>query len=978
MPVQWLADLLRQLDLEFTEDDILDLLWLAPQIGAPAPAPSGHVAEEGAPDSRPSRQQGVRPSAEPTARLSIAETADSAPKLYLRRPVRDIGPTLGKEAVAVRAPGAPALVGQLNLARALRPLKQTVPSRHQMLVDEEATANRIADAGLWIPALQPAPTRWLELALVVDGYQSMSIWQETITELGGLLERLGAFRDIRFWILDHPPDDLSRPGVRRWQKGSPLRSPRELIDPAGDRVIIIISDCLGPMWQSQSAQEAIADWARHGPVAILQPLPQRLWSHCRARPVPARIRTLQPGAANRRLDCRPLTRAAIQASMRAGPNAVPVPVLELDSVWLASWSRMISASGTAGMDGMVIFLGNEAPPVADDSAEEEPPTPYRRVQRFRETASPEAFRLAECLAAAPISVPVIRLVQEVMLGTPKQSQLAEVFLGGLLGRLDADDATEPDEVQYDFLPGVRNVLIRGLRREDILHILLKVSQFVGARFGQARDFRALLAGADIAGDYLIGADSKPFAHVAEHVLRLLGGQYVEPAERLAAALADNQVRAEPGTVPVLSEESREKERARPSRASRLDNIGTDAFEGALAQVSFADRRSRQRPLSCPYCYHAFAEREILFRCSGRAAAGGAPCERQVDTTLLTKMRLSALLPPVFAGDGRKDEAVCPDCHWPTRTQVCPGCHSHLPATFRAAQGRLIALVGPSEAGKTAFMTVLIHELRHQAGERLNSSTIGADDTTQERFTRDYEWPLYKRSLLFSRTTTAEQDYVTPLVFRFTMDQRTRFRVHQKELLLSFADSAGEDLVSFAKIELMAHYLAAADAVMVLIDPLQFQSVRDLLAPGTPMPHRAQQEEGPTATVDRITRLLAAGSASALIEKPVAVVLTKLDTLWPVLPHDSALRAPGPDIPFFDASDSAAVQSEIRELLQRWSAAALDRIVQQHYARFQYFAVSALGAAPTAENRIPDQGIRPYRVTDPFMWLLSQFGLVESQ
>src|ERR1039458_1837352 len=106
MPVQWLADLLRQLDLEFTEDDILDLLWLAPQIGAPAPAPSGHVAEEGAPDSRPSRQQGVRPSAEPTARLSIAETADSAPKLYLRRPVRDIGPTLGKEAVAVRAPGA--------------------------------------------------------------------------------------------------------------------------------------------------------------------------------------------------------------------------------------------------------------------------------------------------------------------------------------------------------------------------------------------------------------------------------------------------------------------------------------------------------------------------------------------------------------------------------------------------------------------------------------------------------------------------------------------------------------------------------------------------------------------------------------------------------------------------------------------------------------------------------------------------------
>ena len=88
----------------------------------------------------------------------------------------------------------------------MRPLNRTVPSRHDVLLDEEATVNRIADERLWFPVFKPAPERWLDLALVVDRYESMSIWRRPVAELQGLLERLGAFNDVRLWMLDQDPD----------------------------------------------------------------------------------------------------------------------------------------------------------------------------------------------------------------------------------------------------------------------------------------------------------------------------------------------------------------------------------------------------------------------------------------------------------------------------------------------------------------------------------------------------------------------------------------------------------------------------------------------------------------------------------------------------------------------------------------------------------------------------------------------------
>jgi hypothetical protein len=856
-------------------------------------------------------------------------------------------------------PAVWALGEHLRLARALRPLKRKTGSRHKRLLDENATANSIAENGIWIPTMRPAPTRWLELAVVVDGYESMSIWGQMVNELRHLLEGLGAFSDVRFWVLTHAAGDPSCIGVSRWKRGSPLRSAQELADPTGRRLIIVLSDCLGPSWRLGAAQRVLDQWGKSQPVAILQPLPQRLWSYTYVRPTPVRLRAMRAGTVNAHLAWR-------RPARLEDTKSAPVPVLELDADWLASWTRLINASGASGVDAMAVFADRTVP--YDEKADagiQQSLTPDDRVRRFRSSASPEAIQLAVYLAAAPISLPVIRLVQQVMLDDPKQSQLAEVFLGGLLGRKRSPEAADPDSLEYDFLPGVREILLARLGRNDALKVLLEVSDFVDLHFGQARDFRALLAGEQIAGDQPISPGSLPFAIAAERVLRQLGGHYTASADRLALA---RSAAPEITQIPVDAE---------PASTSLALEEPTDRSLPELTEELPAGR-SRSRPMVCPYCYKAFSEGAILFRCENPAPLPGTKCELRVDSVLEEVTGQSEKLPPVFPRRGRTAEMACPNCKVLTRTQVCPGCHSTLPAHFHAVQGRLIALVGPSYSGKTLFMTVLLHELRHGAGQRLSASAVGADDTSKDRFTNEYEIPLYRRHLTLEETRTAAQRNVQPLVFRFIMDQKSRFRQRKRELMLSFADGAGADLISPLKIELVTRYLAAADGVLALVDPLQLPRVREQLADQGPIPRLLKRDQQPVAAFERVSDLLLRASGGTTIDKPVAIVLTKLDTIRDLLPRDSVLRTPEPDGPYFDAKDSKTVQEEVREMLNSWGAGRINESADTLYRRARYFAVSSLGQPPTPDNRISPSGINPYRVTDPFIWLLNEFSFIPSR
>ncbi len=255
-----LLDFFERAGMELTAEEVAEILWLAARLptvsGEGLPTQSApHVAAPPAIPAAPARQS-LPPSRSETFGPSVTATsapAQGGPATTDLYPVQAGISAGGTAARTIRSPAAFALPGSLELGRSLRPLKRRVPSRSQLVLDEAATAHRIADTGDWTPVFNPAPERWLDVLLVVDESSSMVIWQRTLAELRILLARQGAFRNIEVLGFRAGPGNT---GIRIYTGIGPaadrrrFRLPAELLDPSGRRLIAVVSDCVSPIWHN--------------------------------------------------------------------------------------------------------------------------------------------------------------------------------------------------------------------------------------------------------------------------------------------------------------------------------------------------------------------------------------------------------------------------------------------------------------------------------------------------------------------------------------------------------------------------------------------------------------------------------------------------------------------------------------------------------------------------------------------------------
>ena len=523
-----LVEAFGALDPHPSDTELADALWLAdwfrihegtahrtaPGPGAGAPAggdPLGPAASPTGPVDPPAPPAGGTPP--PTAEAGLYLAEQNVPAT----------------AIPVRMPVVPAISGALPLSRALRPLRVTVPSLTRRLLDESATAQRIAETGVCEPVMVPAQERRHDLALIADVGPSMVVWRQTVEELRLLLQHLGAFRDLTTWYLDSGARRLSLRTGSAFGIGAE-RDPDELVDPTHRRLILVVSDCIGAAWQDGRAAALLDRWGRAGTVAIAQPLPQRLWWRTAAAIEPVRLGASGPALVNEQLT---VVRPAPQLSGDR-PEGIPIPVVELSERWLRSWAEMVARGGQDIM-GAALFTGRPlAYPTMIETGSDDV-SPEMRVKQFRASSSPAAFKLATYLAAAPLRLPIMRLVQRAMLPTSTSADLAEVFLSGMLRMVGRPADGGEEEIVYEFHDGVREILLQGLRRREVQQVLRAVWSVVRDRIGSSLDFPALLAAVS-RGEAQLPPDL-PFAQVAVQALAGLGGPYREMARRLTSEAA---------------------------------------------------------------------------------------------------------------------------------------------------------------------------------------------------------------------------------------------------------------------------------------------------------------------------------------------------------------------------------------------------------------------------------------------------------
>ncbi len=532
--------------LELSAEEIADTLWLALQIEE-SQAELSVRAELRENPPQPTLAQG-EPEVLPAEILTqSSEPEEIAPNQPPDEPKAGIYPRNPQESLvgsglSLRVPEAPSLREPLTLARALKPLMRRMPSGATLVLDEAATTQQIAETGLWLPVLKPTLEPWLDLELVVDEGISMQIWRHTIGELERLLKNYGIFRDVRVWGLitdDSEASDLPRlvqirRGIGATAKNQSPRSPAELIDPSGRRLILVVSDCVSPQWRDGKLTKTLELWAKQGSMAIVQMLPKWLWKRTAlGRASEVRLQGLNPGEFNQKL----IAKGVSLWDELEETRGVKVPVFTLEPDRVATWAQMLSGKGSTWTAGYVFKLDPIPARQGKDlfNRDVERQNAEQRVQAFRVTASPMARKLAGLLAAAPvISLPIVRLIQETLLKESQQVHVAEVFLGGLLKPLsEINPETNPNYVQYEFMDGVRELLADSVPSGYVLDVVDAVSKYVAKKAGLSlEEFAAILRNPQQIRDVGTAENVRYFATATTNILRRLGVEYTKFADSI--------------------------------------------------------------------------------------------------------------------------------------------------------------------------------------------------------------------------------------------------------------------------------------------------------------------------------------------------------------------------------------------------------------------------------------------------------------
>ncbi|MEU9304308.1 NaeI family type II restriction endonuclease [Streptomyces sp. NPDC048269] len=490
-----------------TATELAELIWLAGHSGTPP-----HAAQAGS--GEPVREAST--SAPADAADSAVAGGEPAPPQVPGRPGlplshrSDAETGDGGQYASLSAPLPPMLGHPLPLQRALRPLRRRVPSPLDTELDERSTAYRIARQGAfpgtWLPVLRAKPERWLTLYLVYDAGPTMPLWRPLFRELHRVIGQTGAFRGIR-------PLELTRGGRLRQSPGG---RPAALPPRDGRAAALILSDCSGPQWYAGS--EAAADWyrtlgrwARTMPVAVVQPLPERLWRRT-ALPGSAGLLTARgPAAPNSALRFAPFDTPG------EGPAGLPLPLLEPSARWFEHWAKLVAGPPGTEVPGVVATLPTDpsAVPLETGRAVPRALSPEELVLGFRAHASPQALRLAAHLAVGEPSLPMMRLVQRATEARPEPQHLAEVVLSGLLTAPPGRTAVAG---HYAFRPGVREVLLRTLPRSAAARIGAVIQHYAGSRPGE---FPVVVPTGGTEG--VRGRpDGEPLVAVTEETVRRLG------------------------------------------------------------------------------------------------------------------------------------------------------------------------------------------------------------------------------------------------------------------------------------------------------------------------------------------------------------------------------------------------------------------------------------------------------------------------
>lgn len=358
---------------------------------------------------------------------------------------------------------------------------------------------------------------------------------------------------------------------------------------------------------------------------------------------------------------------------------------------------------------------------------------------------------------------------------------------------------------------------------------------------------------------------------------------------------------------------------------------------------------------CPKCFKEMTTNDVAYVCNNNRPP--SPCP------------LAASGEPQTPANPRKPK--CAECGRPLIIKVCPECRMELPMDIGETKNYSIAMLGAKYSGKSNYIAVLINQLRNEIGRSFDCALMARGDRTIQRYRDEFYNPLYRQRTVVRGTDAGE---VEPLMYSLIFKRRGGLfrKAVNDAVALTFFDTAGENLNDLSTMSTYNSYLRHSDGIILLVDPLQLPVVRAQLERRMELPEEnADASELLTRTIEVVRSGMGHSGGDRPIDIPIAVAFTKIDAVKYLIDPSSCLQNNSTHIQKgqFDEQDFRDTSDEMQSLVDNWAGMELTNLVTQNFAHYGFFGLSALGSNPDTNMRIPR--FRPFRVADPFLWLLAE-------
>lgn len=331
--------------------------------------------------------------------------------------------------------------------------------------------------------------------------------------------------------------------------------------------------------------------------------------------------------------------------------------------------------------------------------------------------------------------------------------------------------------------------------------------------------------------------------------------------------------------------------------------------------------------------------------------------------------------------------ICRECNERVRQMVCPNCKLSLPLGFESFDEYVyLTLVGPKAVGKTVYMTILTDKIgaffraNYKCSVITNQVSLSDHNNNIDNITRNGILPSYtevnnQKSIIMEITNTVKHNKVALII----------------------QDTPGEIYTNAEKSKEIerppiSNYLQKCDGILFLVDPLQMTTIRNIIS----IPEDKLPSDNITELQNLFNNVLSQFSNCIKRDKDnidrKGKIKTKLATI--IMKEDVLERIPQniaeQEILFSDQSrvrstfigsgqvDLSAidiVSDELKRYLDDY-ADGLSTNVEGLYKDYKFFAVSALGIEPVKDSNGVmkiDSNPRPFRITDPILWMLMATG-----